>query len=156
MIRSDRVLKGLPELYQMDRWLEQDELPCRVHTLTAVEIGSDCLPVYCFEMGSSLPTAPAIIFSGGVHGVERIGTQVLLAFMHTLFERLDWDESLDDLLQHVRLIFVPLVNPGGMLIRHRSNPNGVDLMRNAPIDAQGNAGRPSRQPASALVSRSQG
>src|SRR5690606_1753047 len=60
-----------------------------------------------------------------------------LSFMHTLFERLEWDESLDELLQQVRLLFVPLVNPVGMLNRRRSNGNGVDLMRNAPIDAQG-------------------
>ena len=137
LMRSDRVLKGLPELYQMDRWLEQADLPARVHTLSAVECGDDCLPIYCFEMGSAAATAPVVIFSGGVHGVERIGTQVLLSFMHTLFHRMDWDESLDSILEDVRLLFVPLVNPSGMLRRTRSNINGVDLMRNAPIDAQG-------------------
>jgi hypothetical protein len=34
-------------------------------------------------------------------------------------------------------VFVPVVNPGGMLLRTRANPNGVDLMRNAPLDAIG-------------------
>ena len=62
-MRSDRVLKGLPELYQMDRWLEQADLPARVHTLSAVECGDDCLPIYCFEMGSAAATAPVVIFS---------------------------------------------------------------------------------------------
>lgn len=137
MIRSDRVLKGLPELYQMDRWLARNDLPCDVQTLTAVSLGNDGLPVYCFQLGQRNPEAPTLIFVGGVHGVERIGTQVLLSFMHTLFERLDWDENLHDLLQSVRVLFVPLVNPGGMLKRWRSNPAGVDLMRNAPLDAQG-------------------
>ncbi|WP_461421867.1 DUF2817 domain-containing protein [Ketobacter sp.] len=137
MIRSDRVLKGLPELYQMDRWLEQDNLPAKVHTLAAVETGKDCLPLYCFELGNPDPATPTVIFSGGVHGVERIGTQVILAYMNTLFNRLDWDESLDSLLQRVRILFVPLINPVGMLKRRRSNINGVDLMRNAPIDATG-------------------
>jgi hypothetical protein len=32
-------------------------------------------------------------------------------------------------------VFVPVVNPGGMAQATRANPNGVDLMRNAPIDA---------------------
>ena len=137
LIRSDRVLKGLPELYQMDRWLEQPDLPARIHTLTAIECGDDCLPIYCFELGSNKPDAPTVIFTGGVHGVERIGTQVILAFMHTLFNRMDWDESLDTMLEDVRILFVPLVNPSGMLRRTRSNINGVDLMRNAPIDATG-------------------
>jgi hypothetical protein len=137
LIRTDRVLKGLPELYQMDRWLEQDDLPAKIHTLTAVETGDDCLPLYCFEIGSCKPSAPTVVFTGGVHGVERIGTQVILSFMHTLFHRMDWDESLDSLLEEVRVLFVPLVNPVGMLKRTRSNANGVDLMRNAPIDATG-------------------
>ena len=33
------------------------------------------------------------------------------------------------------MVFVPAVNPGGMLRRTRANPGGVDLMRNAPLDA---------------------
>jgi len=137
LIRSDRVLKGLPELYQMDRWLEQVDLPARVHTLAAVEFGDEGLPLYCFEMGTRDPTAPAVIFTGGVHGVERIGTQVVLSFMNTLLQRMSWDDSLNQQLQQLRLVFVPLVNPLGMLKRTRSNGSGVDLMRNAPIDATG-------------------
>ena len=31
---------------------------------------------------------------------------------------------------------MPIVNPGGMAMGTRANPNGVDLMRNAPVDAQ--------------------
>ncbi len=137
LIRPDRVLKGLPELYQMDRWLEQSDLPARIHTLSAVETGGDCLPIYSFELGNSNPKAPTMILVGGVHGVERIGTQVVLSFMHTLFQRLDWDESLNALLSNLRIICVPLLNPAGMLKRTRSNACGVDLMRNAPIDAKG-------------------
>jgi len=35
----------------------------------------------------------------------------------------------------VRLVFMPIVNPGGMWSATRANPRGVDLMRNAPVDA---------------------
>jgi hypothetical protein len=34
------------------------------------------------------------------------------------------------------VLFVPIVNPGGMWRGTRANPNGVDLMRNAPVDAR--------------------
>ena len=40
-------------------------------------------------------------------------------------------------LRSIRLVFMPIVNPGGMWARTRSNPNGVDLMRNAPQSAEG-------------------
>jgi hypothetical protein len=35
----------------------------------------------------------------------------------------------------MRLVFMPVVNPGGMWAATRANPRGVDLMRNAPVDA---------------------
>jgi hypothetical protein len=62
---------------------------------------------------------------------------VVQAFLHTLIERLHWDATLVPLLDRLRLVFVPVVNPGGMLMRTRANPAGVDLMRNAPVDAEG-------------------
>lgn len=76
-------------------------------------------------------------FLGGLHGLERIGTQVLLYFLRSLITRLKWDKSLHHLLQDVRLVSMPLINPGGMSQSTRCNLNGVDLMRNAPIEAEG-------------------
>lgn len=57
--------------------------------------------------------------------------------MRALLRRLEWDELLLQQLQSVRLVFMPIVNPGGMWANTRSNPNGVDLMRNAPQNAEG-------------------
>lgn len=93
-------------------------------------------PVYCLELGATSPELPAVGFFGGLHGVERIGTQVLLAYLHSLIERLTWDDCLARMLEQVRLIFMPIVNPGGMRARTRANPAGVDLMRNAPVEAE--------------------
>jgi hypothetical protein len=93
------------------------------------------LPVYAFTLGTPAPDAPAVGFFGGVHGLERIGARVVIAFLHSLVGRLAWDASLHDQLQRVRLVFMPLVNPGGLVRGTRANPAGVDLMRNAPIDA---------------------
>jgi predicted deacylase len=107
----------------------------RAQTLCEVTANGERLPVQVIELGSTAPDVPAIGFFGGVHGVERIGTQVVLAYLHTLVERLQWDDTLPPLLEQVRLVFMPLVNPGGMLRRTRANPAGVDLMRNGPNDA---------------------
>ena len=74
-------------------------------------------------------------FFGGVHGLERIGAQVVIAFLGGLVARLGWDTTLHRQLEQVRLVFMPLVNPGGMLRHTRANMNGVDLMRNAPMEA---------------------
>jgi hypothetical protein len=49
---------------------------------------------------------------------------------------LHWDEGLHQQLQSLRMVFMPLVNPGGLRRGTRANPRGVDLMRNAPVDAR--------------------
>ncbi len=105
---------------------------------TACEVTADNIkfPVYQMTLGNPDPALPAIGFFGGIHGLERIGTHVLLYFLRSLISRLEWDKSLHLLLQDVRLIFMPLINPGGMWQSTRCNPSGVDLMRNAPIEAE--------------------
>jgi hypothetical protein len=79
-----------------------------------------------------------LAFFGGVHGLEKIGSEVILSYLQTIIQLLDWDEELDKRLQNSRLVFMPIVNPVGVFQGTRSNGNGVDLMRNAPIDGSGN------------------
>jgi hypothetical protein len=99
-------------------------------------IGSLRFPVYMLSLGSRDPGAPAIGFFGGVHGLERIGTHVLLAFLTGLLKRMDRDAAVSALLSEARLVFMPLVNPTGMWAATRANANGVDLMRNAPVQSR--------------------
>lgn len=93
-------------------------------------------PLYTVALGNPSRDVPAVGFFGGVHGLERIGSQVVIAYLHALVARLQWDASVHALLDQVRLVFMPVVNPGGMLRHTRANPSGVDLMRNAPVDAR--------------------
>lgn len=87
-------------------------------------------------MGTDAPDAPALGLFGGVHGLEHIGARVVLAFLRSLVSRLPWDHSLHQLLAATRLVFMPVVNPAGLLRGTRANASGVDLMRNAPVQAQ--------------------
>jgi hypothetical protein len=108
-----------------------------IRAVCDVEAGRSRFPVYVATLGATDPAAPAIGFFGGIHGLERIGTLLLIDFLRTLLYRLEWDELLQAQLAQVRLVFMPIVNPGGMWAMTRSNPNGVDLMRNAPHSAEG-------------------
>jgi hypothetical protein len=92
----------------------------------------EAMPIYAFRFGAAAPAAPALLVVGGVHGLERIGTDVAIAFLSSLITRLGWDHVLHDALARCRVIVVPLVNPIGMARGQRANGNGVDLMRNAP------------------------
>ena len=97
----------------------------------------DQLPIHAFRFGATAPTAPVLLVVGGVHGIERIGTEVATAFLSTLVARLAWDAVLHDALTRCRVIVVPLLNPVGMTRGQRANGNGVDLMRNAPAHELG-------------------
>ncbi|QDQ27139.1 zinc carboxypeptidase [Chitinimonas arctica] len=125
----------LAELIALERLVKLGEGRLQARTVTEVRVGKTMLPVLALSLGSQDADAPIVGFFGGVHGLERIGTQVLLAFMHNLLMRLRWDSTLEYQLDHMRLLFMPLVNPGGMLLHRRANPAGIDLMRNAPLDA---------------------
>jgi hypothetical protein len=124
---------ALPELAALERAIACGGAAFQVEQ--ARTAGDRPLPVYMVTLGNPAPHVPAVGFFGGVHGLERIGAQVVIAWLQGLAARLRWDETLHRQLEHVRLVFMPLVNPGGMLRDTRANPSGVDLMRNAPVDA---------------------
>lgn len=122
----------LPELAELELLLPDLAEHAHVRVLTRVPVGGRSFPIWALTLGSTQPDAPTLAFVGGVHGLERIGTQVVLAYLRTLSVRLTWDEVLHDTLSRVRVVFVPLLNPGGMWLGKRGNPANVDLMRNAP------------------------
>jgi hypothetical protein len=133
--RADSLRRRLPEMHEIE------ELKLQMHGVGEVVLEDEVqahghvFPLYSFAFGASDPSVPRVAFIGGVHGLERIGTNVVISYLKTVLELLQWDRGLQHLLSRCRLIMMPLVNPGGMYARTRSNPAGVDLMRNAPLDA---------------------
>lgn len=127
--------KNLPELITLKRLIDEGAAHLQVDTPCSVAMDGRDFPVYTITLGNPDPQVPALGFFGGIHGLERIGTQIVLAFLESLLARLRWDHSLHQQLASLRLVFMPLVNPGGMWQATRCNPQGVDLMRNAPVSA---------------------
>src|SRR5262245_13496893 len=126
----------LPELVELERILEEHGACFETRTLCQVDDGERAFPLYAVTLGSRSREAPAVGFFGGVHGLERVGTQVLLSFLDSLAGRLKWDERVQAIVSGLRLVFLPLVNPAGMRRGSRANANGVDLMRNAPVQSR--------------------
>lgn len=125
----------LPELYQIESLIEQNSQHLHSEILCEIPVLSKTVPIHALTLGSTASDSPCIVFTGGIHGLERIGTQVVLAFMETLFGRLRWDVVFMDLLKQIRIVFIPLINPAGMVANTRANGRGVDLMRNAPVES---------------------
>jgi hypothetical protein len=125
----------LPELVELNRLLDAAPAALGARVAETVEVDGAALPIHVLTLGNPDSGLPAIGYFGGVHGLERIGSQVLLVFLSGLLNRLKWDPLLNRQLETLRMVFVPLANPGGMWRGTRCNPAGVDLMRNAPLDA---------------------
>lgn len=126
----------LGELAELEDVLRLGGSHLQSRTLCEVAVGARKFPVVAVTLGNPDAAVPAVGFFGGVHGLERIGAAVVLSYLRNLASRLRWDRLLHQKLESVRMIFVPVVNPGGMWCGTRANPAGVDLMRNAPVDAE--------------------
>ena len=127
----------LPELVALERIIELGAGRLEARTVCEVSLpGGGSYPVHMIALGNPARNVPAVGYFGGVHGLERIGAGVVIAYLQSLVMRLQWDSTLHKQLESVRLIFMPIVNPGGMALGTRANPNGVDLMRNAPVEAR--------------------
>ncbi len=127
-------MKDFPEYQMVRRLAGMDHPLMRVHELAQVEVEGDRYPVVGVTIGSEDPQAPTLGIFGGVHGLEKVGTHVVLAFLKSILKQLEWDKDLGRVMENSRIISIPLVNPGGMSRNTRCNPNGVDLMRNGPTE----------------------
>ena len=128
------IRSRLPELESLEALLS--EMDARVRVIAEVSHGRERVPIHAVLLGPDDPSLPTLLYTGGVHGLERVGTQVLTSYLRSLKVALSWDKMLRQMLERVRVLFVPLLNPVGMAQSLRSNGHGVDLMRNAPVEAE--------------------
>lgn len=126
---APQELEAIERLVDIAGARVQARVACRV----AVD-GHD-FPVPLITLGNPDPAVPALAVVAGVHGLERIGVSLAIDWLRSVVVRLRWDAALHRQLESLRLVFMPLVNPGGLWRGTRSNPRGVDLMRNAPVDS---------------------
>jgi len=123
------------QLAELARLVEAAAGRAEVSVVCQVQAAAQTFDVVSIALGNPSPEVPAIGFFGGVHGLERIGADVVLAYLRSVLQRLAWDGLLKLQLERLRMVFMPIVNPGGLWLGTRANPRGVDLMRNAPVDS---------------------
>ena len=125
----------LGELVELEEIIRHGGSHLESRVLCEARVGERIFPVHGITLGNPDPGVPAVGFFGGVHGLERIGAAVVISYLRNLVNRLRWDRLLHQQLESIRLVFIPIVNPGGMWHGTRANPRGIDLMRNAPVEA---------------------
>jgi len=129
------TMRSCPELdsvYELTL-LPREFIEPRLITTVKTPLGD--YPIYAFIIGSKVKTDPTLGLFAGVHGLEKIGTNVAVSFIKYLVTQLSWDKFHRHRFEHCRIVTIPCLNPLGMVLGRRSNFNGIDLMRNAPIDS---------------------
>lgn len=79
---------------------------------------------------SSLEMEPRVRISGGIHGNEKITTEVLIRFINYLVSSYSSDTEIRDLVDSRYIVIIPVINPDGYAKGSRYNSNRVDLNRN--------------------------
>ena len=131
--------EALPELAKVEGIIGELR-GAHVEVLGHAEYEGERLPIHAIRFGPEDAETPVLGIFAGVHGLERVGTQLVLAHLQRLAAAVRWDSVLRAVVERIRILFVPLVNPVGMALGRRANGNGVDLMRNAPVDAEDRGG----------------
>src|SRR5664279_1400575 len=110
-------LPQLPELEALERIIELGAGWLQARVVCEVDLpGKGSYPVHVVTLGNPSRDVPAVGYFGGIHGLERIGAEVVIAYLHSLVMRLQWESTLHRQLENLRLVFMPIVNPGGMAL----------------------------------------
>lgn len=126
----------IPELHRIESIIQNPMNQGLVsQTISKVVYQDNEFPIYSLTLGHHNTSNPCICFVGGIHGLEKIGTQVVITFLETLLMQLQWDRHFNTMLNKINIYFLPLLNPVGMFNNTRANGHGIDLMRNADIDS---------------------
>lgn len=124
----------LSELNSLIELVEENDPLIKMNLLSEVVYNNRTYPIYSFVIGSESLNAPTLGLFGGVHGLERIGSSVVINYLKSIITQLKWNTQLREQFKNFRIVSIPVINPYGIEHFRRSNGNGVDLMRNSPVE----------------------
>ncbi len=100
------------------------------HVGTSVE-GRPINALVISDNPSDLEMEPRIRISGGIHGNEKVTTEVVIRYIeYLLSEYNNSNDEITGLINSRYIVIIPVINPDGYTISTRYNANGVDLNRN--------------------------
>ncbi len=82
----------------------------------------------------SFENEPCVRLTGGIHGNEPVGVELVLRYAQYLTENYAADSTVKGLVDSRYIVIVPVLNPDGYVSGTRYNANYVDLNRNFDSD----------------------
>ena len=103
---------------------------------------SDGSPLYMLEVGDE--DKPVFLLVGALHGGEVMNPHGLVALVEALCRNEDNISGIGWLLEHFRVLVLPIMNPWGYQRSIQSSMTDCDLNRNFPSGWEGDEGDPGR------------
>lgn len=110
--------------------------PGLVRLRTAPDPSVEGRAVHYLEITNDVDAAdgkPVFFMMGNIHGGEWPSEEVTLEFAYDVLQNAQTNPRVAQLLDHVRLIVLPVTNPDGFVAKRRRNSNNIDLNRNYPF-----------------------
>lgn len=113
-----------------------DEINLHYPSITSIETvglsksGRAIKAIIISNNPGTLEGEPAVRLTGGIHGNEMMGVELLIRFIEYLTSNYSKDSTVTDLVNSRYICIIPVLNPDGLARNRRYNDNNVDLNRN--------------------------
>jgi hypothetical protein len=101
-----------------------------IETVGYSETGRVIKAIVISDNGGAAEGEPAVRLTGGIHGNEKMGIELLIRFIEYLTSNYGKISEVTDLVDSRYICIIPVLNPDGLAANSRYNFNGVDLNRN--------------------------
>lgn len=101
-----------------------------IETVGYSETGRVIKALVISDNGSTVEGEPAVRLTGGIHGNEKAGIELLIRFIEYLTSNYGKDAAVTSLVDSRYICIIPVLNPDGLDVNSRYNSRGVDLNRN--------------------------
>lgn len=102
----------------------------RIETAGTSKSGRAIKALIISDHPETLEGEPAIRLTGGIHGDEKMGIELLLRFIEYLTLNYAGNSTVKNLVNNRYICIIPVLNPDGLARSRRWNDNDVDLNRN--------------------------
>lgn len=113
-----------------------DEIKLKYPDITSIETvgysesGRVIKALIISDNPESLEGEPAVRLTGGIHGNEMMGVELLLRFIEYLTSNYSSNSIVKNIVDSRYICIIPVLNPDGLARKRRYNDNDVDLNRN--------------------------
>lgn len=103
----------------------------RIEVIGKSELNREIKALIISDDPGTLPRVdPAVRLTGGIHGDEKMGVELLIRFIEYITSGYGTSTEITNMINNRYICIIPVLNPDGYASNSRYNNNGVDLNRN--------------------------